>query len=247
MSSGSVRLEDNSRRGARTIFFLKFWYILLVVGLVLCNIVIEVTGYMSSGAVKDPDTARHLYYMFMAAVVPMIGTMAVCFILFWIFLVYWMLWLYRAIKNLRCLTTTTFSPNVAVVCSTFLPYIGHIFDVFILRDIARRQQKLLDERGIQYTPVTRRDLVIFFAFILVTIVVAMAEIAASWFGCFAVCAAIIGLMVSCLRVLRPCVEQGNMLYKLNEEDVLRAKVDEVLREREIEKAAREIQEAKFDE
>ena len=173
--------------------------------------------------------------------------MAVCFVVFWLFFVYWILWLYRAIRNLRCLTTTTFSPNVAVVCSVLLPYIGHIFDVFILRDIARRQQKLLDGRGIRYTPVTGRDLVIFLAFILVGIVVAFAEIADSWSGCFAACAAMVGLMVSYLRVLRPCVEQGNMLYKLHEEDVLRAKVDEVLREREIEKAAREIQEAKFDE
>ena len=247
MTSSSVRLEDNSRRGARAMFFLKFLYIIIVVFLVLCNTVIQVTGYMASGAVTDADTARHLYYLFLAALVPMIGTMAVCFVVFWLFFVYWILWLYRAIKNLRCLTTTTFSPNVAVVCSVLLPYIGHIFDVFILRDIARRQQKLLDGRGIQYTPVTRRDLVIFFAFILVGIVVAFAEIADSWSGCFAACAAMVGLMVSCLRVLRPCVEQGNMLYKLHEEDVLRAKVDEVLREREIEKAAREIQEAKFDE
>ena len=218
-------------------FFLKFLYIIIVVFLVLCNAVIQVTGYMASGAVTDADTARHLYYLFLAALVPMIGTMAVCFVVFWLFFVYWILWLYRAIRNLRCLTTTTFSPNVAVVCSVLLPYIGHIFDVFILRDIARRQQKLLDGR----------DLVIFLAFILVGIVVAFAEIADSWSGCFAACAAMVGIMVSWLRVLRPCVEQGNMLYKLHEEDVLRAKVDEVLREREIEKAAREIQEAKFDE
>lgn len=242
-----MRLEDNSWRGARTIFFLKFFFILIVVVLVLANICIEITGYMASGAVTDSDTARHFSRLFLADMVPLIGTMAVCFVVFWIYIIYWVLWLHRAIKNLRCLTKTTFSPNVAVICSVFLPYIGHLFDIFILRDIARRQQKLLDERGIQYTPVTRRDLVIFFFFILAGIVVALAEVAGSWPGCFAACATIIGLMVSCLRVLRPCMEQGNMLYRLHEEDVLRAKVDEVLREREIEKAAREVQQAMYSE
>ena len=91
-------------------FFLKFLYIIIVVFLVLCNTVIQVTGYMASGAVTDADTARHLYYLFLAALVPMIGTMAVCFVVLWLFFVYWILWLYRAIRNLRCLTTTTFSP-----------------------------------------------------------------------------------------------------------------------------------------
>ena len=39
----------------------------------------------------------------------------------------------------------------------------------------------------------------------------------TWPGCFAACATFIGIMVSYLRVLRPCVEQGNMLYQLQQE------------------------------
>jgi uncharacterized Tic20 family protein len=255
MSSGSVRLEDNSRRGARAMFFLKFWYIISIVALVLCNVGIEITHQFPPAAFEGMDKAavmqfyyavQRLYRLFMADMTVMLGALVVSALMGVLFSVYWILWLYRAVKNLRCLTKTFFSPAAALVCP-ILPDIGYFIGIFILWDIARRQQKLLDGRGIQYTPVTRRAVAIFIVFMLLGNIVVYEEVGATWPGCFAACASLIGIMVSWLRVLRPCVEQGNMLYKLHEEDVLRAKVDEVLREREIEKAAREIQEAKFDE
>jgi uncharacterized Tic20 family protein len=133
-----------------------------------------------------------------------------------LFSVYWILWLYRAVKNLRCLTKTFFSPAAALVC-TILPDIGYFIGIFILWDIARRQQKLLDVLGIQYTPVARRDLVLFVIFLLLANIVAYEGIVATRPGCFAMCASIIGIMVTWLRVLRPCVEQGNKLYQLQQE------------------------------
>lgn len=238
-----MRLKDNSRRGDRTIFFLKFWLILIVVVLVQANISIEIPNHLpplpetTEGMNKDTilqlyHTARRLYYLIMANLVLMVGAIVMTFVTYALCFVYRILWFYRAIKNLRCLTKTTFSPNVAIICTALLPVIGLIPDVFILWDIARRQQKLLDKRGIQYTPVTRCNLVIFFVFALVGIVIAaeLTEIAVSWPGCFVACAAFIGLMISWLRVLRPCVEQGNMLYQLQQKEIVRAKEDETQHE-----------------
>ena len=232
MSSGCRRLEDNSWRGARVIFFLKFLYVLIIIVLVLANISNELPNHLPP-AVKgmDKDTilqlyhiARRIYYLIKADVVLMFGTIVVSFVMAGIFFVYWILWLYRAIKNLRGVTKTFFSPVAAVVCSA-LPGIGYLIGVFILWDIARRQQKLLDERGIQYTPVAKRDLVILFIFLLLCCVVLDVDVALTWSGCFVACTVIIGTMLNWLHVLRPCVEQGNMLYQLQQEVINRAKLE----------------------
>ena len=219
ISSDSKRLEDNSQRGARTIFFLKFWLILMVVLLVLCKVCTEIAGYMANADGNDADTARLLYYLYclsIANIVLIIGTMVAWFVMFCLFSSYWPSWLDHALTNLRCLTKTTFSPSVAIVCAA-IPDIGYLIGIFILWDIARRQQKLLDVLGIQYTPVARRDLVLFVIFLLLANIVAYEGIVATRPGCFAMCASIIGIMVTWLRVLRPCVEQGNKLYQLQQE------------------------------
>lgn len=226
MCSGCRRLEDNSKRGARAIFFLKFLYILIIVGLVLANISIELPKHLPPEAAEGMDketilqlyhAVRRIYYLEIANIILMFGAIVTSVIIAGVFLVYLILWLYRAIKNLRCLTKTTFSPKAAIISTVLSALIGHIIDVLILWDIARQQQKLLDERGIQYTPVSKRDLTIFFVFLILVNVLLYIEIAVSWPGCFAACAAIIGLILSWLRVLRPCVEQGNMLYQLQQE------------------------------
>lgn len=219
ISSDSSRLEDNSRRGARTMFFLKLWLILMVVVLVLGIAVMEIAGYMANADGNDADTARLLYYLYylsIAIIVLMIASSVIGALMGVLFSIYWPSWLDKALTNLRCLTKTFFSPSVATVCAA-IPDIGYLIGIFILWDIARRQQKLLDVLGIQYTPVARRDLVLFVVFLLLANIVAYEGIVATRPGCFAMCASIIGIMVTWLRVLRPCVEQGNKLYQLQQE------------------------------
>lgn len=219
ISPDSSRLEDNSRRGARTIFFLKLWLILMVVLSVLCIVGMEIGRYMANADGNDADTARLLYYLYYLTIVNIvltIGSLIAGFVTFFLFSIYWPSWLDHALTNLRCLTKTTFSPTIAILCAA-IPDIGYLIGIFILWDIARRQQKLLDVLGIQYTPVAKRDLVLFVIFLLLANIVAYEGIVATRPGCFAMCASIIGIMVTWLRVLRPCVEQGNMLYQLQQE------------------------------
>ncbi|SOE54588.1 hypothetical protein SAMN05720781_0783 [Fibrobacter sp. UWT3] len=200
-------------------FFLKLWLILIVVCMVLCIIAMEIGRYMANADGNDADTARllyNLYYLLIANIVLIIASLVVSALMGVLFSIYWPSWLDRALTNLRCLTKTTFSPGVATVCAA-IPDIGYLIGIFILWDIARRQQKLLDVLGIQYTPVARRDLVLFVIFLLLANIVAYEGIVATRPGCFAACASIIGIMVTWLRVLRPCVEQGNKLYQLQQE------------------------------
>lgn len=56
MKDNNTLMKDNSWRGARTIFFLKFMYILIVVVLVLANISFELPKHLppaTSGMDKD--------------------------------------------------------------------------------------------------------------------------------------------------------------------------------------------------
>ena len=161
-------------------------------------------------------TLRRMYHLMMADIIPMFGAMFVSAVMWVLFNVYWILWLHRAVKNLRCLTKTFFSPVAAVVC-TALPDIGFFISGFVLWDIARHQQMLLDERGIQFSPVTKRNLVIFLVFLILGNIMVSENITGSWPSFLAAFAVIIGIMLSWLRVLRPCVEQGNMLYQLQQE------------------------------
>ena len=202
-----------------TIFFLKLWLILMVVLSVLCIVGMEIGRYMANADGNDADTARLLYYLYYLTIVNIvltIGSLIAGFVTFFLFSIYWPSWLDHALTNLRCLTKTTFSPTIAILCAA-IPDIGYLIGIFILWDIARRQQKLLDVLGIQYTPVAKRDLVLFVIFLLLANIVAYEGIVATRPGCFAMCASIIGIMVTWLRVLRPCVEQGNMLYQLQQE------------------------------
>ena len=56
----------------------------------------------------------------------------------------------------------------------------------------------------------------------------------------------IASIVFFLKFLKEYVAQEGVLFKLCEEQILRQKVDQVLREREIEKAASQIQEATYE-
>ena len=90
-SSDSRRLEDNSRRGARTMFFLKLWLILIVVCMVLCIITMEIAGYMENADGNDADTARFLYYLYYLTIVNIvltIGSSIAGFVSFFLFSVY---------------------------------------------------------------------------------------------------------------------------------------------------------------
>ncbi len=223
ISSSSRRLEDNSKRGARAIFFLKFFYILSVIVLVLSNIGLEITDSMQNVSVTNKDTIRRLYYLLMTDLISMVGATVVCFLMFWLFFIYLILWIHRAVKNLRYLTKTFFSPVAAVVVCTALPDIGFFISGFVLWDIARHQQMLLDERGIQFSPVTKRNLVIFLVFLILGNIMVSENITGSWPGFLAAFAVIIGIMLSWLRVLRPCVEQGDKLYQLQQEETIHAK------------------------
>ena len=222
-SSSSRRLEDNSWRGARLRAILKFLYIPFVAVCMLCYIGAVIAGCLQNESITDMGTLRRLYYLCIADLILMLGALVVCLVMIGVFLDYWISWVYHAIKNLRCLTKTFFSPVAAVICS-LLPGLIFFIGAFILWDIARRQQKLLDKLGIQYKPVSKRDLVILFIFVILScIVFDNSKAVLTWPGCFAACATFIGIMVSCLRVLRPCVEQGNMLYQLQQEVINRTK------------------------
>ena len=188
----------------------------------LSNIGLEITDSMQNVSVTNKDTIRRLYYLLMTDLIPMVGATVVCILMFWLFFIYLILWIHRAVKNLRYLTKTFFSPVAAVVC-TALPDIGFFISGFVLWDIARHQQMLLNERGIQFSPVTKRNLVIFLVFLILGNIMASENITGSWPGFLAAFAVIIGIMLSWLRVLRPCVEQGDKLYHLQQEETIHAK------------------------
>jgi len=231
-------MQDNSERGKRVIFWTRLFY----VASVLCNIVLVAFAvgrlYANSGSIEQVQF-KLLGLFIVLLLMFLAGGVIAC-----IYIVNWVLWLYGEEKNIRKLGKSGFSPFGAALLSS-IPLIGRLIDYWIFRDILARQEAALRSYGKEPSPIPRRELVIFLVSSFALVVFhAMLDV---WWG-YAVIAAIFCVIARYLLVvMERIVEQGGMLYRLHEEFVLRAKVDEVLREREIEKAAREVQAARYDE
>lgn len=154
-----------------------------------------------------------------------------------------LLWTFRVTKNLRMKSKTIFSPWVSVI-GLIIWYINIVVQFVIFRNLTHVQEKLLREAGVDVKPVPLNMLAGWF-------VASVAAVVLSHIGSNAACV-MAGLVLSTvsivffLKAFEVFVVQHTALYKLEQEQILQKKVDEVLRDREIERLASEVQQAKYD-
>lgn len=233
-------LQDNTQRGARAFLWFKIVIVLCIVVGVLAFGILKVVGadFMSNESAP----------VAMGAVILMLAMGFASFLLcisFCVQWVCWMSWLYHAEKNLRTETSTKFSPWGAVIC-TALPYVGHLIDYFIIKDLIKHTDKVLgtvpDENENPKSKVNYLNGYLVMAILagVVSVVKDSPFVTGSSF-IFGIVA-----MVLFLKVFSEILSKEKALFKQYEEKVLRQKVDQVLREREIEKAASQIQEATYE-
>ena len=148
--------------------------------------------------------------------------------------------MYHAEENLRKITHTAFSPWGAVALC-FIPFLGQLLHYFVFRDIVKHTEQQLAVREVITAKVPMSFVNAFFALILasgILLCFGRSDLLVDvrfvlWIvslGCF-------------LRALLVLVVEEQALYQTYQEEVLRAKVDQVLREREIEAAASKVVEA----
>ncbi len=233
-------MQDNKSRGDRALFW-------MIVNIVITFVVGAVAIYFLqaiSQVQSDNGSAG-----FGAG----LGLLALCGLgIFWSIAaifegIFWYLWIFRITKNLRKVSNIAFGPWVALLLSC-VPYFGHIVHYFVFKSLIRHTEKVLHEKdpegSLKLAPVEMKFVHAYFALMLMSGFTGMADglsrIVLVGFACG------IAAMVFYMKSFSQLIKEEQALFDLYQEEQLRLKVDQVLREREIEKAAAEIREASYE-
>ncbi len=221
-------MQDNASNGKRLLLLLKIFAVLLVI--------FSIGECMPAGNQQKSDAAAS-FYLFI-----LIPFFFITIVVVFISRLFWLLWIFRAEANLRKVATTTFSPWIAVFFS-FFP----IMDAFILRDIVQNTERQLDAKqpDSPASPINLKPVYIAFAFLAARICYAFFPYSTPLDTTFTN-VVITGIIICLVRAIEPFLKKEQQLFQIYENEILNKKVDEVLRNRKIEEAARMVQEAKFE-
>ena len=221
-------MQDNASNGKRLLLLLKIFAVLLVI--------FSIGECMPAGNQQKSDAAAS-FYLFI-----LIPFFFITIVVVFISRLFWLLWIFRAEANLRKVATTTFSPWIAVFFS-FFP----IMDAFILRDIVQNTERQLDAKqpDSPASPINLKLVYIAFAFLAARICYAFFPYSTPLDNLFTT-VIIAGIIICLVRAIEPFLKKEQQLFQIYENEILNKKVDEVLRNRKIEEAARMVQEAKFE-
>ena len=229
-------MQDNTKRGERALFWMKAIFVIFILYFFWSSPISAVFP----GANDDTLTVSFLLRIFFGAIV----SLGMLFALF-IFLVYFLSWLHRAVSNLRVISVTDFSPMGAVLL-TCIPIVGCILHFWIFHDMVERQQDCMQERGILKEHFPKKVLVMW---ILVTVAcVVMMFFSVSNYSNSDIRGIIeniltvvsIGLYIKCFTFY---IAQERELFHFHTETLFRKRVDEAIRERDIQRAAEMLRES----
>ena len=221
-------MQDNAPNGKRLLLSLKIFAVVLLA-------IITIASCMPAGNLETSDAAA-VSFLFIFIPLFFITIAVAC-----ISRLFWLLWIFRAEANLRKVATTTFSPWIAVFFS-FCP----IMDAFILKDIVQNTERQLDAKqpDSPASPINLKPVYIAFAFLAARICYAFFPYSTPLDTIFTN-VVITGITICLVRAIEPFLKKEQQLFRIYENEILDKKVDEVLRNRKIEEAARMVQEAKF--
>ena len=151
-------------------------------------------------------------------------------------------WLHRAIANLRVISVTDFSPMGAVLL-TCIPLVGFVLHFWIFNDMVARQQDCMHERGILKDRFPKK-------FLIGWVLASVGCLALMFIGFSSptgqeirglteniLTVVSVGLYIKCFMFY---IAQERELYNVHTETLFRKRVDEIIREREIERAADQL-------
>lgn len=238
-------MQDNTKRANRVLFWMKAIIVIFVV--FWLHFIIMVLGvFLLSG-----DLLALFGGMLFMVLSFCIGVGICMFILLVIFCISYLSWLHRAISNLRLLTTTSFSPMGAVVL-TCIPFVGYFLNYFIFCDMVKSQENYMQQKGILKERFPKKFLNAWFVASLLLVVIVFFDpsqlgfltIVSTTFdvdGSHAVQflekTLIVVIPILYIMSFSAYVKQEGELFRIHTEELFNKRVDEVIREREIMRAA----------
>ena len=240
-------MQDNTKRANRVLFWIKVIFVLFVflwlqfVLDFICAYLIAHT-FVTQYAVLFVG-AFHMICFFGVGVAMFVAIFAFC--------VSFLSWLHRAVSNLRLLTTTSFSPMGAVLL-TCIPFVGYFLHYLIFSDMVKSQEKYMQQKGILKERFPKRILNawIIVSLVLIAIILARPDETGIFTALFMTFefngsdaieflekTLIAAIPILYIMSFSAYIKQERELFRIHTEELFNKHVDEVIREREIMRAA----------
>lgn len=256
-------MQDNTKRANRVLFWMKVVIVLLFV---LWFIPLSLFVFGSLAILTEFDFVQSIMRS-TSGFWYLVGILMIILRMFWIFAllgaifvfcIRYLSWLYRAVSNLRLLTTTSFSPVVAVLL-TCIPFFGYFLNYFIFSDMVKRQERYMEQHGVLKERFPKEILNVWFIASLVLlilvfvdpdqlglwkIVYTMIDYDASGAFNFGEKTLILIIPILYIKSFSAYIKQERELFQFRTEELFNKHVDEVIREREILRAAEKLRKSK---
>ena len=250
-------MQDNIKRGKHALFWMKA--VLILFAVLLLQMILNIVGAHFLLQSSTSQYFRVLAYLVGFAIMfNFIFTFCVCIAIFVStvsFAVNYLSWLHRAVSNLRLLTNMSFSPMGAVVL-TCIPFVGYFLNYLIFRDMAKSQEKCMQQNQIlkERFPIKFLNAWIIASLLLLVIVI----VAPSQLGFLTVVSTMLDVdwvlkilekilvIVICVLYIKSFsayIKQERELFLFHTETLFQKRVDEAIRERDIERAIAQLRES----
>ena len=152
--------------------------------------------------------------------------------LFFIVFIYWIAWFYRASANVRTFAKTSFSPFIAVLCS-LIPFFGIVFHYLILKELVRETELFLMDRRISLTFVKQKSIKAWFVLALLGSVSYFTH--RFYVTEFLTTSLWLCSLAFYISFFSGFARYEKALFDFSQDEIIKAKVEAVLRTRDIEK------------
>ncbi len=234
-------MNDNIQRGKRVLTLMRVFLAFSILVIVLAFGIWKTVGSINGGLGAENDAS-----LAMGTVLLTLGFFGSCVVVGIVALVWficWILWLVNSVSSLRKLKLFSIHPVIALIL-TLIPFVGQIMVFVIARKQAQGQQQFLESRNSAVKPIPMNFLIGYL--VLVIVDMALTFVGNQSPATLITAVAGIGSFVCYMKFFEFLIGQEQQMLQLNQEEILRAKVDQVLREREIEKAASQVQAAVYE-
>ena len=233
-------MENNESRGKRALFWMRFTFALTFLSWLLLFLIAKNGSLPVQFTQEKPDVdvgaAMDFFNFIVAVFFAGFGvTLSWC-----LYQLFWLMWIFRATKNLRKVTSTSFSPWLAVICSA-IPGLGYLIHYLVFKNLVRQTESVLTARRDSQSKKIAE---------ILSKVQSVDGNMVNGFAIMAILAGAIGFIrntsisgiltmifflisVICyMKSFTAFIKEEQALFEIYQEEQLLAKVDQVLQERE---------------
>lgn len=235
-------MENNESRGKRALFWMRFTFALTFLSWLLLFLIAKNGSLPVRFTQENPDVD-------VGAVIDFFNFIVVMFFagfgvpLSWcLYQLFWLMWIFRATKNLRKVTSTSFSPWLAVICSA-IPGLGYLIHYLVFKNLVRQTESALaarrDSQSKKIAEILSKvqsvdgNMVNGFA-IMAILAGAIGFIRDTSISGFLAVAFSVASLLCYMKSFAAFIKEEQALFDIYQEEKLMAKVDQVLWQRKLE-------------